>query len=185
MYLVGGVKGGGRSMGMELNNKVLQQRVECMGKQIYVNYDRFYTRDHLWVKVTADGHLKLGITDYAQQFLKKKAALVEFIKNPAVRDKVEEDEVFCTVYGGMYPDPETLESECMAFDVIAPVAGKIVKVNDAVLDRPQLVNTCCYEEGWIATIQPTEDWKVTNALIRPERYIKLLKKAGKSPLRVL
>ncbi|KON30562.1 hypothetical protein AC480_00855 [miscellaneous Crenarchaeota group archaeon SMTZ1-55] len=172
-------------MGIELNNKVLQQRVECMGKQICVNYDRFYTREHLWVKVTPDGHLKLGITDYAQQFLKKKAALVEFIKNPAVRDKVEEDEVFCTVYGGMYPDPETLESECMAFDVIAPVAGKIVEVNDAVLDKPQLINTCCYEEGWIATIQPTEDWKVTNALIRPERYIKLLQKAGSGPLRVL
>ena len=184
MYLVGEI-GGGINMGIELNNKVLQQRVECMGKQICVNYDRFYTRNHLWVKVTTDGNLKLGITDYAQQFLKKKAALVEFIKNPAGHDEVEEDEVFCTVYGGMYPDPETLESECMAFDVISPVTGSIFEVNEAVLDKPQLVNIGCYDEGWIATIKPSEDWRVTNTLVRPERYIKLLKKVGKSPLRVL
>jgi glycine cleavage system H protein len=175
----------GEKMERELNNTVLQQRVDCRGKQICVNYDRFYTRNHLWVKVTPEGNLKIGITDYAQQLLKKKAALVEFMKNPAVRDDVEEDEVFCTVYGEMYPDPETLKGECMAFDVISPVLGRILEVNDSVLDKPQLVNTCCYDEGWIATIKPTEDWKTTDTLVRPERYMKLIKKIGKSPLRVL
>ena len=172
-------------MGLELSNTVLQQRVECMGKQICVNYDRFYTRDHLWVKVTPEENLKIGITDYAQRFLKKKATLVEFMKNPSVRDDVEEDEVFCTVYGEMYPDPETLKGECMAFDVISPVTGRILEINESVLDKPQIVNTCCYDEGWIAIIEPTEDWKITDTLVRPERYVKLLKKAGKSPLRVL
>jgi len=176
---------GWKKMGLELNNTVLQLRVDLMGKQICVNSDRFYTRNHLWVKVTSEGTLKIGITDYAQQFLKKKAALVEFMKNPAVHGDVEEDEVFCTVYGKMYPDPETLKGECMAFDVISPVAGKILEVNESVLDKPPLVNTGCYDEGWIAIIKPTVDWKITDTFVRPERYVKMLTKAGKSPLRVL
>jgi glycine cleavage system H protein len=176
---------GGKKMGLELKNTALQQRVNCMGKQICVNTDRFYTRNHLWVKVTPEGNLKIGITDYAQQFLKKKAALVEFMKNPTVRDSIEEDEVFCTVYGEMYPDPETLKAECMAFDVISPMAGRILEVNESVLDKPHLANTCCYDEGWMAIIKPTEDWTISDTLVRPERYVKLLTKAGKSPLRVL
>jgi glycine cleavage system H protein len=172
-------------MGLEITNTVVQQKVDCMGKQINVTFDRFYTRDHLWIKVTPEGNLKIGITDYAQQFLKKKAALVEFIKNPTERDDVEEDEVVCTVYGEMYPEPQTLTCECMAFDVISPVTGHILAVNESVLDKPALVNAGCYDEGWIAIVKPVDDWMLTTNLVRPERYVKLVKRAGQSPLRVL
>jgi len=172
-------------MALEFTSTVVQQKVDCMGKEITVTFDRFYTRDHLWIKVTPEGNLKIGITDYAQQFLKRKAALVEFMKNPALQDDIEEDDVLCTVYGEMYPEPQTLTCECMAFDVISPVTGNVLAVNEAVLDKPALVNADCYDAGWIALVKPVDDWMRTTNLVRPERYVKLVKRAGQSPLRVL
>ncbi len=172
-------------MALEFTSTVVQQKVDCMGKQITITFDRFYTRDHLWIKVTPEGHLKIGITDYAQQFLKRKAALVEFIKNPTIQDDIEEDDVLCTVYGEMYPEPQTMTCECMAFDVISPVTGHVLAVNEAVLDKPALVNAECYDAGWIALVKPVDDWLQTTNLVRPERYVKLVKRAGQSPLRVL
>lgn len=172
-------------MALEFTSTVVQQKVDCMGKQINVTFDRFYTRDHLWIKVTPEGNLRIGITDYAQQFLKRKAALVEFIKNPTVQDDIEEDDVLCTVYGEMYPEPQTMTCECMAFDVISPVTGSVLAVNEAVLDKPALVNADCYDAGWIALVKPVDDWMRTTNLVRPERYVKLVKRAGQSPLHVL
>lgn len=156
-----------------------------MGKTIHVNCDRYYTREHLWVKITPDGDLRIGITDYAQQFLKKKAVLVEFVSNPLIGHNIEDGDTFGVVYGGMYADPQTLECECMAFDITSPVTGNVIAVNQDILENPGLVSTACYDIGWIATIKPLDDWKYSGNLIRPEKYIKLLKKIGKSPLHVL
>lgn len=171
---------------MELGQeqKVVQQLVQCMGKPVRVNCDRYYTREHLWVKITPDGDLQIGITDYAQKFLKKKAVLVEFASNPLIGHDVEESDALGVVYGGMYADPQTLECECMAFDLTSPATGRIIDVNKNILENPELVSTECYDAGWIATIKPREDWKYSGNLIRPEKYIKLLKKIGKSPLHV-
>lgn len=172
-------------MGINVENSMLQQTVECMGKAVCVNFDRYYMREHLWVKVTPEGNLKIGLTDYAQQFLKKKIALIEFMKNHTVGDDVDEGEIFCTVYGGLYADPETLQYECMAFDMFSPVKGTVLEVNQAIMDKPQLVNANCYDEGWITVIQPEKGWNLVSNLIEPAKYVKLLKTKGRSPLRVL
>jgi len=173
-------------MGVKLEKGMLQHTVECMGKQVRVDFDRYYTKDHLWVKVTPEGNLRIGVTDYAQKFLKKKAALIEFMKNHTIGDEVEEGEVFCVLYGGLYADPETLQYECMAFDMFAPVKGAMIAVNEAIMDNPQLVNADCYDKGWIAVIKPAKgDWKLNGNLIEPSKYVKLLKETGRSPLRVL
>ena len=153
-----------------------------MGEKIYVEHNRRYTKQHLWIKADSE-ELRIGITDYAQKALKKKAALVEFKKKTG--DAVEEEEIFCVVYGEVYSDlayHKTLQYECMAFDVISPVKGRIVEVNQAVMDKPQLVNDDCYGRGWLALIKPENGGSV-NKLLEPDKYVKSFEKE-RNPLRV-
>lgn len=163
----------------------VETKVECIGKEICVKHNRYYSTDHLWIQKTSDENIKLGVTDYAQRFLKKKVALIEFRKHATVDDRVEEGEVFCIVYGGLYADPDTLQYECMAFDIISPVNGTIVEINQAIIDKPCLVNIDCYDKGWLAVIKPANKINPHNSLIKPVQYIKLLKNLWKSPFRIL
>lgn len=171
-------------MELEQEHRILKHTVQCMGIPVHVNYDRYYTREHLWVKITPTGDLRIGITDYAQKHLRKNAALVEFSTNPVIGHNVEEGDAFAVVYGGMYADPRTFECECMAFDITSPVTGTIIDINQHILENPELVSMECYDKGWIATIKPLEDWKFSGNFVRPEKYVKILEKIGKSPLRV-
>lgn len=158
--------------------------VECEGKQICIKSDRFYTRKHMWAKETPEGNFRIGVTDYAQKFLREKVALVEIFKNAIVGDEVHAGEVFGAVYGRLYANLDFMRSECMAFDLSSPVGGRIVEVNNAVLENPQLLNTGPYEEGWIAKISRTQDSDI-NELITPAEYRKVLSRKGESPFRVI
>ncbi len=172
-------------MGTILEKVALQQTVECRGKQVCIDFDRSYTTKHLWSKATPEGNLKIGVTDYAQKFLKKKVALIEFMKNYTIDDEIEKDEIFCVIYGRIYADPKTSRYECMAFDMFAPVKGTIIEVNQAIMDKPQLVNDDCYDKGWIIVIKPKKWWKSASNFLEPTKYVKWLKNEEQSPLRVL
>ena len=165
----------------DVRNEYVVQRE---GKEVIIKKDRYYTRKHMWAKKTSDRNFKVGITDYAQKHLKEGVALVEIAKNITTGNRVEADEVFGTVYGRLYANLEFMRCECMAFDLTAPVSGRIVEINREVMDNPQLINSSPYEKGWIVIIASDLESE-SDDLITPLEYKKMLERKEKSPFRVL
>ena len=98
--------------------------------------DLSYTKDHEWVRVSGDV-ARIGITDYAQDALGD----IVFVQLPDVGSTVGSGDSFSEI-----------ESTKSVNDVYAPVAGTVTSVNEALRDRPELLNSDPYGEGWICEI---------------------------------
>jgi glycine cleavage system H protein len=99
--------------------------------------DLGYTNDHEWVRVEGD-HATVGVTDFAAQQLGD----VVFVDLPAVGRSLEQFATFGVV-----------ESVKAVSDLFAPVAGEVVEVNAALADRPELVNSDPFGEGWMIRLR--------------------------------
>jgi glycine cleavage system H protein len=158
-----------------LENKqetLIQQKIECSGKQIWIDHDRYYTHNHIWVKITSKGNLKIGISDYVHALLETSVIIFDKTKG-----SVEKGEQFCTLYGR--------RCNYQNFDVISPIKGKIIEVNKEIMSKPQLLNYDCYDKGWIVIIEPaTHSWKSIHNLITGSEYIKFLHEGQENQLRV-
>jgi glycine cleavage system H protein len=96
--------------------------------------DRQYTQSHEWILDNADGTFTMGITDHAQALLGD----MVFVELPSVGDMASNEDEFCVV-----------ESVKAASGVFAPTDLEIIKANDALDDEPELVNSSCYDDGWL------------------------------------
>lgn len=100
----------------------------------------FYSKDHEWVKI--DGkEAYVGISDHAQDSLGD----IVYVELPDVGDEFDKGEAFAVV-----------ESTKAASDVYLPVAGKVVEVNEALDDAPELINEDAFA-NWIAKIELSGD----------------------------
>ena len=115
--------------------------------------DLKYAKSHEWVRVSGDT-ATVGITDHAQHELTD----IVFVELPAVGRKVKAGEA-CAV----------VESVKTASDIYSPVSGEILEVNQAVVDKPELVNTDPHGNGWFYKIKLSNAAEV-NALLTPEDY---------------
>jgi glycine cleavage system H protein len=107
-----------------------------------------YTKEHEWLRLEgAEG--VIGITDFAQDALGD----VVFVELPPPGTVLTAGQTFGVV-----------ESNKSVSDLFAPVAGKVVAVNDALKDSPEAVNRDPYGEGWMLRI----------ALSAPDEVAKLL-----------
>lgn len=111
--------------------------------------DLKYTRSHEWVRVEDDGTATVGITDHAQDAL---GDLV-FVETPESGRSVSAGDA-CAV----------VESVKAASDVYAPVAGEVLGGNEALGDRPELVNEDPYGEGWLFKIRLASSGEIDNLL---------------------
>ena len=96
----------------------------------------YYSESHEYVRVEGDFGF-VGITDYAQNALGN----VVYVDMPEVDDEVEAGEEFGAV-----------ESVKAASDLYSPVSGKVVEVNEALEDEPELINQDAYE-NWIIKVE--------------------------------
>lgn len=96
-----------------------------------------YSSEHEWVRVEG-GIAVIGVTDFAQLQLGD----VVFVELPEEGRTVKAGEGFSVV-----------ESVKAVSDIYAPVSGKIVKVNQALADAPELINQEPYGGGWIVEIE--------------------------------
>jgi glycine cleavage system H protein len=115
--------------------------------------DLRYTKEHEWVRLDGD-IATVGITDYAQEALGD----VVFVELPEIGRDVAADEA-CGV----------VESVKAASDVYAPLAGKIVETNQAIVDEPSLVNTEAEGEGWFFRLE-IDDTDAFDALLDEAAY---------------
>ena len=109
-----------------------------------------YTSEHEWVSaLTAEGTVRVGITDHAQDALGD----VVYVDLPSVGDFVAAEDSFGEI-----------ESTKSVSDLFAPIAGEIVAVNEGLEDDPALVNSDPYGEGWIIEIRPENADDLANLL---------------------
>ena len=117
-----------------------------------------YSRDHVWVEGGEQG-CSLGITDYAQ----RKDGDIVFIELLPTEGVVEA--------GNPVALYETIKA---ALEVAAPFDCEVVEVNQALNERPELMNEDPYGEGWVARVEPVNRGDL-EALLSPEEYFELMK----------
>jgi glycine cleavage system H protein len=102
--------------------------------------DLLYHPEHDWARIAEDDaeHAVLGITWYAQDALGE----VVFFDPPAVGTTLAKDSSYAEV-----------ESVKAVSDVVAPLSGEIVEVNEALTDNPAMINEDPYGEGWLVKIR--------------------------------
>jgi glycine cleavage system H protein len=115
--------------------------------------DLLYHPEHDWARVV-DGEATMGITWFAQDSL---GELVHF-EAPEVGSTVEKD----ASYG-------EVESVKAVSDVIAPLSGEVIEVNQRAIDEPEIVNDDPYGEGWMIRIRMSGPSEI-DALMDAEAY---------------
>jgi glycine cleavage system H protein len=100
--------------------------------------DLRYTKDHEWLKASADGTALVGITDYAQQSLGD----IVYVELPKVGTKFASGATFGVV-----------ESVKAASDLYMPIEAEVVEVNSTLESMPELVNQVPYVGGWMLKIR--------------------------------
>ena len=114
-----------------------------------------YTDSHEWVSL--DGEVAtVGITDYAQHALGN----IVYVDLPEVGSTVEAGEDFGAV-----------ESVKAASDLISPVTGEVIEINEALVDAPELLNEDAFA-NWIMKVRVDDPGEV-NELMGPEEYASL------------
>ncbi|CCX68237.1 MULTISPECIES: glycine cleavage system protein GcvH [Prevotellaceae] len=112
----------------------------------------YYSESHEFVRVEGE-YGYIGITDYAQNALGN----VVYVDMPEVDDEIEAGEDFGAV-----------ESVKAASDLISPVSGTVVEINENLEDTPELVNKDAYE-NWIIKVELTNKEEL-NELMDAEAY---------------
>lgn len=107
-----------------------------------------YTEEHEWVR-RGDGDIEVGITDHAQEQLGD----VVYVDLPPEGTAVTAGDAFGEV-----------ESTKSVSDLYAPVTGTVAARNEALEDRPELLNSDPYGAGWLVRIQPDDDSAVDGLL---------------------
>jgi glycine cleavage system H protein len=111
--------------------------------------DLLYTKTHEWVKKEGDNKVRVGITSYAQSELGD----VVYIELPDL-DRIVKAGTACTV----------VESVKAAYDIYAPVSGKVIEANTNLENNPQLVNEDPYGKGWFSIIEMEDPQELTKLL---------------------
>tara|TARA_A100001011_G_scaffold185703_1_gene194411 strand:- start:1517 stop:1891 length:375 start_codon:yes stop_codon:yes gene_type:complete len=96
-----------------------------------------YTKDHEWINIDGD-YAIVGITNFAQ----KELGDIVFVEIESLNQEINSGEVFGSV-----------EAVKTVSDLFMPITGKIVEINEKVVDNPELVNSDPYGEGWIIKIK--------------------------------
>ena len=99
------------------------------------------TKTHEYV-LEQEGQYEVGITDYAIEQLGD----IVFIELPEVNTEFSKNEVFATI-----------ESVKAASEIYMPISGKVIEINEAVVDSPELLNDETYTDKWLIKIQSDAD----------------------------
>ena len=117
-----------------------------------------YTESHEWLNVEDDIAV-LGITDYAQHELGD----IVYVELPEVGDKLTKGEALGSI-----------EAVKAVEDILSPVSGEVLEINNILEDAPETMNKSAFEEGWIVKIK-LSDLTELDALLKANDYDELLK----------
>lgn len=119
----------------------------------------YYTKDHEWALVD-ENLVTVGITEYAQNSLGE----IVYVELPEAGQKVTQNESFGVV-----------ESVKAVSDLLAPVSGTVIEVNENINENPGSINDDSMNEGWLVKIEMDTEKELANLMRAPE-YRKLIEK---------
>jgi len=117
-----------------------------------------YTQEHEWICPESEDKGKMGLTDYAQSQL---GDLV-FFDLPALDSQVKQFEKIGEI-----------ESVKAVSDLLSPASGRVLEVNQAAIDEPQLANQDPYGAGWLVRLELSQPSEL-DALMTSDKYDKLV-----------
>ena len=116
--------------------------------------DNRYAKSHEYLHVEGDTGT-IGITDYAQ----KELGDVVFVELPQVGTQLEAGD-----------ELGSIESVKAVSELFSPVGGEVIEVNETLADKPELVNTDPYGDGWMIRIKVSNPEEVDELLMTAEDY---------------
>lgn len=121
-----------------------------------MNYkeDMLCSKSHEYVIDDGENYL-VGLTDYAIDQLGD----IVFLELPEVGAEFVKDETFANI-----------ESVKAASEIYMPISGKILEVNEELIDSPEKLNEDCYENGWLVKIQHTKGEEEFDNLLSYDDY---------------
>lgn len=127
---------------------------------------RLFTEKHEWISIKDEAAKigRVGISNHAQEALGD----VVYVQTPEVGAKFQQ-----------FDEVGAIESVKAASELLTPVSGEIVTVNEKLADKPGLVNSDCYQEGWLFEIK-LDSQKELDKLMNEEKYNKYLEESGSS-----
>ena len=125
--------------------------------------DNRYAKSHEYLHVEGDVGT-IGITDYAQ----KELGDVVFVELPQVGSQLE-----------MGDELGSIESVKAVSELFSPVSGEVVEVNEALAEKPELVNTDPYGDGWMIKVRLSEPDEVDELMTAEDYEEYVEKESGK------
>ena len=116
--------------------------------------DLSYSKSHEWVKDLGNGLYEIGLTDFAQ----KELGDIVYVNLPEAGDELKAETSFADV-----------ESVKAVSDIISPLNGTVIEVNEAVVSSPDLINKAPYE-SWLIRAEGS----IGETLLSAEEYEKIL-----------
>ena len=113
-----------------------------------------YTQEHEWICPESKNKGKVGLADYAQSQLGD----IVFLDLPAPGTQVERGKKMGEV-----------ESVKAVSDIFAPISGRVLEINQTVVDEPGLVNKDPYGAGWLVRLELSKPAEL-DALMDSEKY---------------
>jgi glycine cleavage system H protein len=110
--------------------------------------DRKYSKEHEWVMLDGDA-AHIGITDYAQEQLGD----VVYVDLPEAGSSVQQFEKMGEI-----------ESVKAVSDLFSPVSGDVIAANQAVVEKPELVNSDPHGEGWLLAVRLSDETELDKLL---------------------
>lgn len=116
-----------------------------------------FTKDHEWLRISGE-EAYVGITDFAQ----KELGDIVFVEVETIGESLNKGSVFGTI-----------EAVKTVSDLFIPVSGKVLEINNRVLEKPEIINTDPYGEGWIIKIAIENKNEIADLLVS-EQYRALI-----------
>ncbi|MTK10584.1 MAG: glycine cleavage system protein GcvH [Clostridiaceae bacterium] len=107
----------------------------------------YYSSEHTWAKIDGDAAY-IGISDFAQDQLGE----ILFVEMPEVEEEIAQGKAFGVV-----------ESSKKASDLIAPISGEVLEVNEKLDDEPEYINENAYD-AWIVKVKVSDKGELENLL---------------------
>lgn len=120
----------------------------------------YFNENDCWVYVVGN-KARIGVADYVQHSLSD----ILFFDAPSVGSTVEQ-----------FDETGSIESGKAVFEVISPVSGTIIALNENLIEAPELINENPYEKGWIAEVELTDFESDKELLYDFNKYFEILKR---------
>jgi len=124
------------------------------------NPEIYFNENDCWAYVIGN-RARIGVTDFVQQNLSD----ILYITPPDIGAEIDQ-----------FGEVGEIESSKSVFELVSPVTGKVISINETIEQKPELINENPYEFGWMAELELTDFESDKELLIDFDKYFEIIKK---------